>query len=120
MVTRRRTLAALGAGLAWVPLRTLAQPRSKPALIGYLAGGGRANFPLTVDQFRLGMRELGYVEGKDYVLELRTAEGKIEMFPSLAEELVKRKVDIAVSTTTSGAAALKRASNTIPIVLCGS
>src|SRR5262249_17477465 len=64
-----------------------------------------------------GMRELGYVEGKDFVIEWRSVEGKYERFPGIAAELVRLKVDVFVTGVTAALPALKRATTTIPIVM---
>jgi len=63
------------------------------------------------------MRELGYVEGKDFVSEWRSVEGNYERFPELADELARLKVDVIVSGVTAALPALKRATTTIPIVM---
>jgi len=63
------------------------------------------------------MRELGYVEGKDFVIEWRSVEGKYERFPEIAEELVRLKVDVFVTGVTAALPALKRPTTTIPIVM---
>jgi ABC-type uncharacterized transport system substrate-binding protein len=69
-----------------------------------------------LEQFRQALGELGYVEGRNIVLELRTADGRIERFPALAGELVRVKVDLIVVFSTPSARAAKQASTTIPIV----
>src|SRR5262249_32014255 len=69
---------------------------------------------------RQGMRDLGYVEGKTFVLEARYADGKPEKIPELARELVGLKVDVIVPTTDAPIAALKRETRTIPIVMANS
>ncbi|MGH2608993.1 MAG: ABC transporter substrate-binding protein [Tepidiformaceae bacterium] len=79
-----------------------------------------ALLPTYADAFRQGLRELGYVEGKNIVIEYRWAEGKFELLPGLAAELVRLKVDVLVSTNTAALQALKRATTTIPIVMLGS
>jgi putative ABC transport system substrate-binding protein len=70
-----------------------------------------------VDAFRAGLRELGYVEGKDMALEFRWADNDYERLPGLAEELVRSKVDVLVTYSTPGAFAAKKATRSIPIVL---
>jgi ABC-type uncharacterized transport system substrate-binding protein len=66
--------------------------------------------------FRQGLREHGYVEGQNVVIEFRTAEGKIERFPDLARELVRLKVDLIVAGTTPAARGARQATTTVPIV----
>jgi putative ABC transport system substrate-binding protein len=67
--------------------------------------------------FLRGMRELGYVEGKDFVIDWRFAEGRFELFPALADELVRSNVDVIVLGTAAAAFAVRQATSTIPIVL---
>ncbi len=95
-----------------------AQPTGKISRIGYLAAGwgsGTANLrPL--EAFRQGLRELGWVEGQNLVIEYRYAEGRIDRLPGLAEELVRLKVDVIAASPTPAALAAKNATRTIPIV----
>jgi len=76
----------------------------------------RPGVPRSSDEFLRALRELGYVEGKNIVFERRSAEGIIDRFPSLADELVRLKVDVLVATSTPEARAFKNATKTIPIV----
>src|SRR5215468_4252187 len=91
-----------------------AQQSAKIPTIGYLGAGYRSS-SLT-DAFRQGLRELGYVEGKNILIEYRHAEGKPERLPDLAAELVRFKVNIIVATATPAAVAAKKATQTIPII----
>ncbi|HLN87308.1 MAG TPA: ABC transporter substrate-binding protein [Candidatus Limnocylindrales bacterium] len=92
-----------------------AQQPAKILRIGILSGSSASSFSARVQAFRRRLREIGYVEGKNIVIEYRYAEGKPERLPDLAAELVRLKVDVIVTT---GAAVLtaKKASATIPIV----
>jgi len=92
-----------------------AQQQGKVPRIGFLSPGS----PVTgrVEAFRQGLRELGYVEGKNIVIESRYTEGKLDRLPALAAELVRLKVDIIVSTGATVTRAAKEATNTIPIVM---
>ena len=72
-----------------------------------------------LEGFRQGLRELGYVEGKSFVIEYRSADGRDERFPSLAAELVRLKVDLILTRGTSAALAAKNATGTIPVVITG-
>jgi putative ABC transport system substrate-binding protein len=96
-----------------------AQQSSRPWRIGFLAGGERpTNFEGTVySAFLRGMREAGYVENRDFSVEWRFAEGRFELFPSLADELVRAKVDVIVVTLTAAIGVVMRATDTIPIVM---
>ena len=93
-----------------------AQQPTKIPRIGYLTAG----FPVGSDRneaFRQGLRELGYVEGKNIVIEYRYAEGKFDRLPTLAAELVRLKVDVIVTAGGASTHPAKNATNTIPIVM---
>jgi ABC-type uncharacterized transport system substrate-binding protein len=107
---------ALGFTLASPPAE--AQSTPKVYRIGYLAqgsGSGAASL-LPLEGFRQGLRELGWVEGQNIVIEYRYAEGQIDRLPGLAEELVRLKVDVIAASPTGAALAARNASRTIPIV----
>ena len=94
------------------------QPKKTPR-IGYLVFVP-ASSPLIrqrIEAFRQGLRELGYVEGKDIVIEYRHAEGKLDHLRALADELVGLKVDIIISTGGTATRAAKEATSTIPVVM---
>jgi putative ABC transport system substrate-binding protein len=104
-------LLALGA----LPFAAEAQPSGKVWRIGYLSpGSGPTEF---LEAFRAELRRLGYVEGRNLLIEYRWATGKAERLPELAAELVRLKVDLIVTPATFSAAAAKRATSTIPIVM---
>ena len=88
------------------------QPKKVP-VIGYLGGSGASR----IDAFRQGLRELGYVEGKNIVIEYRYAEGKLDRLNELAAELVRLKVDVIVTRGSASTRAAKAATSTIPIVM---
>jgi ABC-type uncharacterized transport system substrate-binding protein len=115
-VDRRRFLLTSLAGALVAPLAVEAQPMGKVYRIGVLTGGSlssaRLLAPLTG-----ALRELGYVEGQNLVIEGRYAEGRAESLPNLASELVRLRVDVIVTFTTPATAAAKRATATIPIVM---
>ena len=94
-----------------------AQQPTKVARIGFLV----ANFPTTNparnEAFRQGLRELGYMEGKNIVIEWRYAEGKLDRLPAIAAELVRLKVDVIVSAGPPNTRSAKQATATIPIVM---
>jgi putative ABC transport system substrate-binding protein len=102
-----------------VPRGSLAQPQSKGARIGFLYYGSRQSALDTgrYNAFVQGMRELGYVEGTNLVIEARFADGKPERLPVLAAELVRLKVDVIVGTGTPTYRALQHATTTIPVVI---
>jgi putative ABC transport system substrate-binding protein len=117
---RRRALVTLlgGVAFAW-PFTTFAQQADNIPRIGYLLTDSLQS-PVArrvVDAFRQGLRERGYVEGQNIVVEYRAANGQYEQLPSLAGELVGLKVDVIVTASTPAARALKQATTTIPIVV---
>jgi putative ABC transport system substrate-binding protein len=115
---RRREFITLlgGAAVGW-PLPVRAQQRAKVARIGYLGLVSASWHTPRVTAFRAGLRDLGYVEGKDIVIEFRWAEGQYDRLPALAEELVRLNVDVIVTHAAPGAFAAKKATSTIPIVI---
>jgi putative ABC transport system substrate-binding protein len=114
-VRRRQFLIAAGALLA-APLAAQGQQAAKVARIGYLAGN-RAAAPHLREAFLQGLRDLGYAEGRNLVIEYRDAEGKLERLPALAAELVALKVDVIVTAGgTPAALAAKQVTRTLPIV----
>jgi putative ABC transport system substrate-binding protein len=95
-----------------------AQQPTKIPRIGIVGGSQDANNPRSGSNvLRQGLRDLGYVEGKNILVELRSAEGKTERFPSLVAELVQLKVNVLVSTSSVAVRAAKQASKTLPIVI---
>jgi ABC-type uncharacterized transport system substrate-binding protein len=108
------SIAVLLGGL-FSPVSAEAQQAAKIARIGYLMLDLAAS-PHLREAFSQGLRDLGYVEGRDVVIEHRSAEGKVERLPALAAELVELKVDVIVAAATLPALATKQATKTIPIV----
>src|SRR5262245_46982533 len=102
--------------LAAGPFAQAQQPKKVPK-IGYLLPSTPAAAAHLLEAFRQGLRELGYVEGKTLVLELRYGEARTERLPELARELVGLKVDVIVTATDVAIAAVKRETQTIPIVM---
>lgn len=115
---------ALLLALSFWPLATLlpavAQPVTRVPRIGVLQVGSPGASQALFDAFKQGMRERGYVEGQSVVLERRFAEGRSERLPGLAAELVRLKVDVIVTSTDQGIAAVKQQTRTIPIVMANS
>ena len=107
----------LALGLALVPLSTGAQQAEKVPRIGYLAAPSRFDRQPLRDAFVQGLRELGWVEGKDVVIEQRWAEGRADRLSELAAELVRLRVDVMFAASTAVAVAAKNATSTIPIVV---
>ena len=95
-----------------------AQSQAKIPRIGYVSGTGDSSNPGPyVEALRQGLRDLGYVEGKNFVIEYRGAEGKPDRTPSLVTELVQLKVDVLVVPTALSIFAAKQATKTIPIIM---
>jgi putative ABC transport system substrate-binding protein len=115
---RRRELITLlgGTALAW-PLGALAQQTSKVWRVGMLDTTPATLNAANIDAFRRGLRQLGYVEGQNLIIDYRSGEGRIERFPELAAEMVRLKVDLIVTRGTPAALAAKNATATIPIVM---
>ena len=93
-----------------------AQQPTKVARIGFLSTASASGSTANLETFRQGLRELGYIEGKNIIIEYRWAEGKLDRLPELAAELVSLGVDIIVTGGTPPVLAAKKATNTIPIV----
>ena len=111
----------LGAGALAAPLGAFAQPQNKIWRVGFLRSTSR---PASLDSdpiggFPRGMRELGYVEGKNLVIEWRFADNKPDRLSDLAAELVQLKVDALVAAATPAALSAQKATTTIPIILVG-
>ena len=111
-----RSLAvALTLGLLAAPLAANSQQTPKVYRVGVLANGGSFSSQ-TYQGFREQLRILGYVEGRTLVFEFRSAEGRPEELPSLAEEIIRANPDVIVAPATAAALAVRRVSRTIPIV----
>src|SRR5260370_23139940 len=115
---RRRAFIALlgGVAAAW-PLAARAQQPAKIHRIGILETVSSSSNVKNIDALRRGLRELGYVENQNYILEYRSADGHGERFPAMAGELVRLHVDLIVTRGTPAAQAAKNATETIPIVM---
>jgi len=94
-----------------------AQQPAKISLIGYLTGPSLSANAARIEAFRQGLRELGYVEGKNIVIEWRSAEGKLDRLPALAAELVRLKVDVIVTGGGTATHPAREATSMIPIVM---
>ena len=118
-VARRHFLTSVGALLA-APLAGFAQqPAATIPRIGFLGVATPAAWASRIDAFRAGLRDLGYVEGRNIVIEFRFAQGQYDRLPELAAELVRLKVDVIVTHSAPGALAAKQATatNPIPVVM---
>ena len=107
----------VGLALASVDLAGAQQPTGKVKRIGYMATGSVSSDRNRIDTFRRGLRDLGYVEEKNIVIEYRYAEGKPDRLPGLAAELVGLKVDVIVVSGGTSTKAAKNATQIVPIVM---
>ncbi len=115
MIAGARLVAPLGVSLLAAHAPRIAQAQSRVPRIGILIPGS-ADAP-NYQEFLRGMRALGYVDGKNVVMEVRYADGKLDRLPTLADELLRLKIDIMVTASTPGVHAARRASEVIPIVM---
>jgi len=121
MIKRRDVIIAPGLYAIVLPIAAQAQQSSKPARIAVLASGSlETTGGQFVDVFKRRLRDLGYVEGKDVVYEIRWAHGKLERLPALAQELVTLNPDVILSMTGTAALAARQATTKIPIVFARS
>ena len=99
-------------------MRSVAQSKGAPvARIGFLGPTSAESFAVRLDALREGLRERGYVDGSNIVIEVRFADGKYDRLPALAQELVRLKVDVIVTPGTPPTLAAKDATTSIPVVM---
>src|SRR5690242_814154 len=113
---RREFIGVLGGAAATWPLAARAQ-QTKIAQIGFLGAATAASYAKQFEEFKTGLRDLGYSEGKNIVIHSRWAEERYDRLPALANELVALKVDVLVTHGTPATGALRTATATIPIVM---
>jgi putative ABC transport system substrate-binding protein len=116
-MNRRTFIHALALGTVAPSLGAGAQPATTPSRIGWLAQGSAEAGGATISAFREGLRQLGYAEGRQYLLEARYANGRSDRLPGLAAELAALPVDVIVAPSTPSALAAMEATRTIPIVM---
>jgi putative ABC transport system substrate-binding protein len=114
---RRAFISTLAGGLLAAPLAAEGQPAGKVYRIGILETIPAAQNAANLAALRKGLRDLGYVEGRNLIIEYRSADGRADRFPDLASELVRLKVDLIVTRGTPAARAAKNATGTIPVVM---
>ena len=114
-----KLVAALTIGLFAAPLVAEGQQAGKVPPIGWLGGPTRESAEPFVQAFQRGLKDLGWVEGQNIVIEWRFAGGRAERLPDLAAELVRLQADVIVAPSTPTALAAKNATKTIPIVTVG-
>jgi len=116
MIRREFITLVAGSAGAW-PFVARAQEATKPYRIGFVGLPSAGSLPERSEAFRAGLRDLGYQEGRNIVIEYRWAEGRYERLPALFAELVRLNVDVIVTHGTPGALAAKQVAKTIPIVV---
>jgi putative ABC transport system substrate-binding protein len=116
VIRRRHLVFALCAGAFSAPLASLAQPQQKVPRIGLLLSETLSIEASRVDALRAGLRDLGYVEGKNIAIEYRSADGNYDRLPELALELASLEVDVIVAFGTKAMSAVQRATTKIPVV----
>ncbi len=114
---RRMFVGRVSGAVLAVPLGLHAQPTGKVYRIGILETVPAAQEAANIDALLKGLRELGYVEGRNLTIEYRSADGNAERFPDLAADLVRLKVDLIVTRGTPAAIAARNATRTIPVVM---
>ena len=117
MVDRRTFIGGVASALLAAPLAAHAQQAGKVYRIGILEPIPATQNAANLDALRKGLRDLGYIEGRNLIIEYRSADGRAERFPDLASELVRLKVDLIVTRGTPAAKAVKGATGTIPVVM---
>jgi len=117
MIDRRQFVGAFAGGLVIARSIAEAQPAAKVYRVGFLLGATAESVASLFDSLRDGLRDLGYVEGRNLVLECRYGNGNMERLPELAAELVRLRVDVIVTGTNFHVSAVRGATTTIPIVM---
>ena len=116
MIRRREFITLLGGAAAAWPLAARAQKPEKIARIGYLSAANPRSMP-AFQAFEQRLRDLGYIEGRNIVIEYRNAEGEVDRLPDLAADLVRLDVNVIVTASDPATRAAKRATSTIPILM---
>ena len=114
---RRHFIQVIGGMAMACPFVLHAQPLARVARIGFLGSASAPGSAKSVEALRTGLRDLGYVEGKNIVIEFRWAEGRYDRLSALVTDLIRLKVDLIVTHGTPGTRAAKKATSTIPIVM---
>jgi putative ABC transport system substrate-binding protein len=120
VIQRRQLISLLGGAAAAWPVTARGQQRAKVWRVGVLETQSQRQNTLNLDALKKGLEALGYVEGRNLVVEYRSADGRAERFPELAADLLRRKVDLIVTRGTPAVQAAKNATASIPIVMAAS
>ena len=119
MNLRRRSLIALGSAILLAPRIVAAQQPTRVYRVANLGVGSPTTTGVFFDNFKKGLRDLGYIEGRNIVIDARWAEGNVERLPGLAVELAALNPDVIIASGTPGTRAARQATGTIPIVMIG-
>ena len=114
---RREFVGLLGGAAASVACLSAGRAEQRPARVGFLGLPSADSLPERTEGFRVGMRDLGYQEGQNLVIEYRWANSDYSRLPALLAELIGLNVDVIVTHGTPGAMAAKKATSTVPIVI---
>jgi putative tryptophan/tyrosine transport system substrate-binding protein len=117
MMDRRTFVGRVASGLFTLPLAARAQHVGRMYRIGILDAVPITQNATNLDALRQGLQEMGYIEGRNLIIEYRSADGRAERFPDLAAELVRLKVDLIVTRGTPAAMAAKNATETVPLIM---
>ena len=117
MMDRRTFIVSVAGSLLIAPVVARAQQAGRVYRIGIVEAIPAAQNAANIDALRNGLRDLGYVEGRNLIIEYRSADGHAERFPDLVSELVRLKVDLIVTRGTPAAKAAKNATETIPVIM---
>src|SRR5215467_16382150 len=116
MIARRGFIVMVGGGILAIPVAGEAQSNGKVYRIGYLTVPSRETAQSVADSFQLALKELGWIEGKNIVVDYRFADSRLDRLPDLAAELA-RQADVIVAGANAAVIAAKNATRTIPIVM---
>ena len=115
---RREFITLLGSAAATYPLEARAQQSGRRLpRIGFLGSASAVGSTKAIDALRMGLRDFGYVEGRNIIIEFRWAEERYDRLPQLIRELIAMPVDLLITHGTPGTRAAKQATSTIPIVM---
>jgi putative ABC transport system substrate-binding protein len=117
MTTRRTLLRALLASIALAPVAQTTQAQTRPRRVGFLWERGQSDYVRRLEAFKAGMRELGYTEGRNYLIEQRSAQNDLARLPELAAELVALKADVIIPSGNPSAQAARQVTREIPILI---
>jgi putative ABC transport system substrate-binding protein len=116
MMDRRAFLTMVSGSIVAAPFATGAQQTGKVYRIGFLFSGWPSDTGGVAEAFRDGLRDLGYIEGRNITIEYRFAEGRLDRYPDLASELVRLQVDVILAPSTAAGQAGRKATTKIPVV----